>query len=399
MSLNSLKITPIEGAVCAPQGFFADGVHAGLKKNEQKDVAFIYADTVCDVAAVYTTNKMLAAPLQHAKAKGAIRSNFVLINSKNANAMTGTQGVKDVEKVLDAITQKFPQIVSPLMSSTGVIGVFLPKEKIVNAALGFDLTQKNGMQAAQAIMTTDRFSKTIAYEVTTPHGEVFRIGAMAKGAGMINPAMATMLCYVTTDIDVPHTALQEILSRVNTHTFNAASVDGDTSTNDTVFLFANKKSSCSDVGAFETALKSVMTFLAKEMVRDGEGATKVVTYNVIGAQSNEDAQKVAKTLSNSLLIKTAFFGEDPNWGRIAMGVGASGVACSESTLSIAYNDLVLVQNGQNLFNDAMEKEAVKILKLDSFEVNVNLGIGTGTFTAYGCDLGHEYVTINADYRT
>lgn len=394
-----LKLKPIEGAVCAVEGFYADGISGGLKADGAKDIAFIYADTVCDVAALYTSNKMLAAPLQHAKAKGAIKSNFVLINAKNANAMTGTQGLKDVDTILESIQNKFSDITSPLMSSTGVIGVHLPKEKIIDAALSFDLTKREGMAAAEAIMTTDRFSKTIAFEVETEEGETFRIGAMAKGAGMINPAMATMLCYITTDIAIEQSALQTILERVNHFSFNAASVDGDTSTNDTVFLMSNAKSGCTDRFAFEVALSKVMTFLAKEMVRDGEGATKLITYNVIGAANDDEAMKVAKNLSNSLLIKTAFYGQDPNWGRIAMSVGASGVHCQEATLTIAYDDILLLEAGENLFNDAVEEAAVAVLKQDAFSVNVDLGIGDGRFTSYGCDLGYEYVKINADYRT
>lgn len=394
-----LKLKPIEGAVCAVEGFNADGISGGLKADGAKDIAFIYADTVCDVAALYTSNKMLAAPLQHAKAKGAIKSNFVLINAKNANAMTGTQGLKDVDTILESIQNKFSDITSPLMSSTGVIGVHLPKEKIIDAALSFDLTKREGMAAAEAIMTTDRFSKTIAFEVETEEGETFRIGAMAKGAGMINPAMATMLCYITTDIAIEQSALQTILERVNHFSFNAASVDGDTSTNDTVFLMSNAKSGCTDRFAFEVALSKVMTFLAKEMVRDGEGATKLITYNVIGAANDDEAMKVAKNLSNSLLIKTAFYGQDPNWGRIAMSVGASGVHCQEATLTIAYDDILLLEAGENLFNDAVEEAAVAVLKQDAFSVNVDLGIGDGRFTSYGCDLGYEYVKINADYRT
>ncbi len=392
------KFTPLENAVCAVEGFYANGIAAGLKKNNAKDLAFVYSDTVCDVAAVYTSNKMLAAPLQHAKAKGTIQSNFILINSKNANAMTGTRGVKDIDAIFSSLLMKFP-LVSPLMSSTGVIGVHLPTEKIINAALTFDLSTRDGVAASQAIMTTDAFSKTIAYEVTTTSGESFRIGAMAKGAGMINPAMATMLCFITTDINLPQVMVQAVLDKVNKVSFNAASVDGDTSTNDTVFIMNNKKSNCEDTEAFEEALTKVMTFLAKEMVRDGEGATKLITYNVTGAANDKEAEIAAKSLSNSLLIKTAFNGEDPNWGRIAMSVGACGIECHESTLTIAYEDIVLVDKGENLFNDEMEKECARVLCKDAFEVNVDIGVGEGKFTAYGCDLGHEYVTINADYRT
>lgn len=394
-----LKLKPIDGGVCATPGFYADGIAAGLKGGDKKDLAFIYADTICDVAAVYTSNKMLAAPLRHAKAKGKIKSNFILVNSKNANAMTGEKGIKDIETIFASVQQKFPQIVSPLMSSTGVIGVHLPTQKIIDAALTFDLDKREGNSAAQAIMTTDRFSKQIAFEVETEDGERFTIGAMAKGAGMINPAMATMLCFITTDVKIEQGKLQTILERVNTQSFNAASVDGDTSTNDTVFVMTNQKAECNNLFAFEVALNKVMTFLAKEMVRDGEGATKLITYNVIGAESDKDAETVAKALSNSLLIKTAFYGEDPNWGRIAMSVGASGVNCHEGTLTIAYDDVLLVENGENLFNDAVEAAANEVLKKESFSVNVDLGVGEGRFTAYGCDLGYEYVKINADYRT
>lgn len=392
------KLIPLENAVCAVDGFYADGVIAGLKGGDKKDVAFIYSQSPCDIAAIYTSNKMLAAPLQHAKAKGQTQSNFILINSKNANAMTGKRGLEDIETIFKTLESKF-NLVSPLMSSTGVIGVHLPVDKICEAALAFDLSKRDGVAASQAIMTTDAFSKTIAFEVQTTSGESFKIGAMAKGAGMINPAMATMLCFITTDINLPAVIVQAILERVNKKSFNAMSVDGDTSTNDTVFIMNNKKSNCSDESAFELALDKVMTFLAKEMVRDGEGATKLITYNVTGAYDDKEAEAVAKALSNSLLIKTAFNGEDPNWGRIAMSVGAAGVDCHESTLTIAYEDIVLVDKGENLFNDEMETKCASVLHKDAFAVNVDLGVADGKFTAFGCDLGHEYVTINADYRT
>jgi len=277
--------------------------------------------------------------------------------------------------------------------------VRLPKEKIIEGTRKFDLSVKNPHAAAQAIMTTDRFSKEIAVDVELEDGKVFSIGAMAKGAGMINPAMATMLCYITTDAQINYITMQEILERVNAKTFNAASVDGDTSTNDTVFLMSNARAVCHDDDAFEEALFMVMDFLAKELVRDGEGATKLVTYHVSGAYSNAEAQRVAKTLSNSLLIKTALFGEDPNWGRIAMSVGASGALCEEEKLTISYENVVLFKQGENLFDEAVEAAASEIMRRDEFTINVDLGIGGGSFRAYGCDLGNEYIKINADYRT
>jgi len=391
------KITSNSEGVCAPLGFYADGISAGLKADGAKDMAFIYSDMPCVLASVLTTNKMAAAPILHAK--GVKQTNFVMINSKNANAMTGSLGMVDLEEILDVVKQEKSGLIKPLMSSTGVIGVRLPKEKIIEGTRKFDLSVKNPHAAAEAIMTTDSFSKEIAVDVELEDGKTFTIGAMAKGAGMINPAMATMLCYITTDAQINYITMQEILERVNAKTFNAASVDGDTSTNDTVFLMSNKRAVCHDDDAFEEALFIVMDFLAKELVRDGEGATKVVTYHVTGAYSNTEAEKVAKTLSNSLLIKTALFGEDPNWGRIAMSVGASGAVCEESKLSISYEDVVLFKQGENLFDDKVEAAASEVMKRDEFTINVDLGLGGGTFRAYGCDLGNEYIKINADYRT
>lgn len=391
------ELKKIDGAVCAPKGFYANGVHAGLKAKGAKDVAFVYSEVLCDVASVFTTNKMAAAPITFAKT--VHQSNFILINAKNANAMTGRHGLEDIRDILEQVQTKHPQISAPLMSSTGVIGVRLPKQKIIDAALAFDLTCKDDTAASEAIMTTDRFSKRIAYEVTCNDGQSFRIGAMAKGAGMINPAMATMLCFITTDAAISRKAMQPILERVNKTTFNAASVDGDTSTNDTVFVMANGASGCVDLEGFEAALKLIMAFLAKEMVRDGEGATKLVTYEISGAASDGEAEQAAKFLSNSLLVKTALYGEDPNWGRIAASIGASGVTCNEETLSIAYDDVMLYENGVNLFNAEVEVRAAAVMKQEAFTVSCNLGVGEGSFTAFGCDLGYEYVKINADYRT
>ncbi|MEA1919842.1 MAG: bifunctional glutamate N-acetyltransferase/amino-acid acetyltransferase ArgJ [Campylobacterota bacterium] len=387
----------IDGGVCTPLGFYADGVSAGLKGGEAKDVAFIYSQNLCDVSAVFTTNKMAAAPITHARTIS--ESNFILINAKNANAMTGKEGLEDIHDILKTLSTKHKNLINPLMSSTGVIGVRLPKEKILNAALSFDLTCKDDSAAAEAIMTTDRFSKSIAYELTCKDAKTFRMGAMAKGAGMINPAMATMLCFITTDAKISKDLMQPILDRVNQKTFNAASVDGDTSTNDTVFILANGESDCIDLELFEQALEATMEFLAKEMVRDGEGATKLVTYEMRGAKDDAEAEVAAKSLSNSLLVKTALYGEDPNWGRIAASIGASGVTCNEATLSIAYDDVKLYEKGVNLFNADLEAAASKVMKQDAFTVFCDLGVGEGTFRAYGCDLGYEYVKINADYRT
>ncbi|MCX6077126.1 MAG: bifunctional glutamate N-acetyltransferase/amino-acid acetyltransferase ArgJ [Campylobacterales bacterium] len=393
------NIIQVDGGVCAAEGFFADGVSAGLKKNNAKDMAFIYSEDKCKIASVFTTNKMCAAPIKHFRAKGKFKTNFVLINSRNANAMTGKAGVEDIDEVLEALAHTFQAVKNPVMSSTGVIGVRLPKKKIIDAIPLFDLTVKEPMNAASAIMTTDTFSKSIAFKAQLEDGSSFSIGAMAKGAGMINPAMATMLCFITTDAKVKRSVMQEILNEVTQTTFNAISVDGDTSTNDTVMLLANEKSGAFEREAFTEALFKVMHFLALEMVRDGEGATKVVTYNVTGARDDKEAEIVAKALSDSLLVKTALFGEDPNWGRIASTVGASGVEAYEENLSISFNALCVYNRGELLFNEAMEEKAAAIMKLPAFSISCDLGVADGKFTAYGCDLGYEYVKINADYRT
>lgn len=393
------NLVELDTGVCASDGFFADGVSAGLKANSKKDMAFIYSDTPCKIASVFTTNKMTAAPIRHFKAKGEFETNFVLINSKNANAMTGKAGILDIDEVLSSIKFPHAMITNPVMSSTGVIGVRLPREKIISGAKLFDLTHRNPHAAATAIMTTDSFSKEIAYKVELEDGSCFNIGAMAKGAGMINPAMATMLCFITTDAKVSKKEMQEILDELTVTTFNAASVDGDTSTNDTIMLMSNAKSEAYNKEAFKDALHKIMLFLACEMVRDGEGATKLVTYNVTGAKDNKEAEVVAKALSNSLLVKTALYGEDPNWGRIASTVGASGVEADEETLSISFDELCVYEKGKLLFDDAMEVEAAKVMKKDRFTISCDLGISDGEFTSFGCDLGYEYIKINADYRT
>lgn len=390
---------PMDNGVCTANGFFADGISIGLKKEGAKDVAFIYSDTPCINASVFTTNKMTAAPIRHFRQKGEFQGNFVVINSKNANAMTGSAGISDIDEVLDALQAKFPQIQHPVMSSTGVIGVRLPKAKIIEGALNFDLSHREGINASEAIMTTDTFAKRIAFEVRLADGSSFRLGAMAKGAGMINPAMATMLCFITTDALVDKATLQGILDGCVHTTFNAASVDGDTSTNDTVLIMANGKSGTFHHGAFAEALETIMLFLAKEMVRDGEGATKLVTYRVSGAANDYEAEVCAKALSNSLLVKTALFGQDPNWGRIASTVGASGIACDEATLSIWFDEVCVYQKGELLFDEKLEPIAAAVMQKSAFTIHCDIGIGNGEFVAYGCDLGHEYVKINADYRT
>ncbi|MDD5371970.1 MAG: bifunctional glutamate N-acetyltransferase/amino-acid acetyltransferase ArgJ [Sulfurimonas sp.] len=385
-----------QGGVCLSDGFFASGVHAGLKKEGALDMAFIYSEDECEVASVFTTNKMAAAPIRHFRAMGDVKTNFIVINSKNANAMTGQAGIDDIKEVLSTCDAS---VKNPIMSSTGVIGVRLPKAKIIDGMKLFDLTKRDSASASKAIMTTDTFAKEIAFKVMLDNGNSFHIGAIAKGAGMINPAMATMLCFITTDAKVGKNGMQEVLDEVVKTTFNAISVDGDTSTNDTVFVLANGRSGAYDKEAFKEALFKVMHFLALEMVRDGEGATKLVTYKVTGAKDDREAEIAAKALSDSLLVKTALFGEDPNWGRIASTIGASGVEAYEEKLKISFDNLCVYDSGTIYFDAEMEKKCAVIMQHQKFTISCDLGIGEGSFKAYGCDLGHEYVKINADYRT
>ncbi len=390
-------IMPIKGFIDDIDGFYCDGIHAGLKPNGNNDLGFIYTKEACNVKAVFTKNKFQAAPLKHFQNYGEnFQTNFVLINSKNANAMTGSKGLEDIDNIFSQLDF---ELINPIMSSTGVIGNRLPIEKIVNGTKSFDLNAKNGENLSRAIMTTDAYPKTCLYEVKLEDGSSFKIGAVAKGAGMINPNLATMLCFVCTDANVPFEDMQESLLTNSQTTFNAISVDGDTSTNDTVMLLANAKSNSYNKEAFFEALRLVMHDMAMLMVADGEGAKKVAAFEVINAANNEEAEIAAKALSNSLLVKTALFGEDPNFGRIASTIGASQITCDEEKLVISYNDVIVFNKGEITFTPEVEEKAGQVLQNDKYKVICDLGLGEGTFTAYGCDLGYEYVKINADYRT
>ncbi len=390
-------ILPIKGYIDQIDGFFCDGIHAGLKANNALDLGFIYSDTLCEVEAIFTENNFQAAPLKHyLMYEKDFKTNFVLINSKNANALTGKKGIENINTVFSSLPF---ELTNPIMSSTGVIANHLPVEKIVNGAKTFNLSAKNGENLSKAIMTTDAYAKTSMYEVKLEDGTLFKIGAVAKGAGMINPNLATMLCFICTDAAVPKEHMKEALKLNSQTTFNAISVDGDTSTNDTVLLLTNRKSNAYNKEAFFEALRMVMHDMAMLMVADGEGAKKAVAFEVKNAATYEEAQKAAKALSNSLLVKTALFGEDPNFGRIASTIGASRVTCDENNLIISYNDVIVYKEGEIFFDKEQEAKAASVLQNDKFKIICDLGAGTYNFTAYGCDLGYKYVEINADYRT
>jgi len=401
------KILPLEKGLENVQGFFCDATNVGMRTNPANsglsnidgDVAFIRSEVPCDISAVFTSNTFQAAPLKHfQKYPKDFKTDFILINAKNANAMTGEQGIKDIDTIMLTLSSKI-DVLNPVMSSTGVIGYRLAIDKITSAFDTFDFSASHSHKTARAIMTTDSFKKELAYKVELDNGESFNIAAICKGAGMINPAMATMLCFIITDANIPKNDMDELLKVSTENSFNRISVDGDTSTNDTVMLLSNKQSAAYDKNAFREALSKIMFELAMMILKDGEGANKLVAFEVKGAKNEAEAKKASRALSNSLLVKTALFGEDPNWGRIASTIGASGIACNDSKLIIHYDDLLIYSNEFRELDKVREKKAYAIMKQDSFKVTCDIGLGDGEYTSYGCDLSYEYVKINAEYRT
>ncbi len=401
------KLIPLENGLENVEGFFCGATNVGMRKKPVNsdsseldgDVAFIRSEQPCDISAVFTSNTFQAAPIKHfQKYPKGFQTNFVLINAKNANAMTGDKGIEDIESIMSILSTK-EKVLNPVMSSTGVIGYRLPIDKITSAFDTLDFNASNSHQAARAIMTTDSFKKELAYQVELEDGNTFNIAAICKGAGMINPAMATMLCFVITDANIPKADMDELLTEATEGSFNRISVDGDTSTNDTVMLLANKQSSHYNKEAFAEALNKIMFELAMLILKDGEGANKLVAFEVKGAKSEEDAKRASMALSNSLLVKTALFGEDPNWGRIASTIGASGIACDDETLTIHYDDLLIYSSEFRELDKVREEKAYKVMKQERFKVTCDIGLGDASYTSYGCDLSYEYVKINAEYRT
>jgi glutamate N-acetyltransferase/amino-acid N-acetyltransferase len=402
--MSKFTITALNNGLENVQGFFCGATNVGMRINTESsnvdgDVAFIKSELPCDISAVFTSNTFQAAPIKHFKKYPKdFKTDFILINAKNANAMTGDKGIEDIDKIMSILSTK-TDVLNPVMSSTGVIGYRLPIDKITSAFDKFDFTVSNSNETAKAIMTTDSFKKELAYRVELENGESFNIAAICKGAGMINPAMATMLCFIITDADIPKSDMDQILKASTESSFNRISVDGDTSTNDTVMLLSNKKSTNYDKTAFKETLSKIMFELAMMILKDGEGANKLVAFEVKGALDEEEAKKASMALSNSLLVKTALFGEDPNWGRIASTIGASGISCDDSKLIIHYDDLLIYSNEFRELDKEREEKAYKIMKQESFKVTCDIGLGEAKYTSYGCDLSYEYVKINAEYRT
>jgi glutamate N-acetyltransferase/amino-acid N-acetyltransferase len=408
MSVSALQaLEMISGGVTTPRGFQAAGISAGIKAREGAlDLAVVVSDRPAAAAGVFTLNRAQAAPVivsrEHLARSGAV-ARAIVVNSGCANACTGDQGV-EVARLMAGETAQLagcaPEQV--LVASTGVIGVALDPEKIRRGLpLAFQaLGRDQGGRAAQAIMTTDPFPKEAAGRLSIGGKEV-AIGGMAKGSGMIEPMMATMLGFVTTDAAVPLPLLDRALREAVDDTFNAITVDGECSTNDCVFVLANGASGAAvgdaDYDTFAHALRAVCLRLALGIVRGGEGATKLLTINVTGARTPEEARRAAKAIANSPLVKTAVHGGDPNWGRLIAVAGRAGVAFELSRAAVVIGTTTLFENGRP--HDEKAAEAAAYLKHNEILISVDLGAGSAASTVWTCDLSAEYVRINAEYRT
>jgi glutamate N-acetyltransferase/amino-acid N-acetyltransferase len=396
----------IDGGVTAPKGFKAAGVRCGIKQ-KGLDLAMVYSETECSVAAVFTTNAFKAASvLLNQERLPSGRARAVVANSGNANACTGERGMRDARRTSELAGELLGVPADQvLVASTGIIGVPLPMEKIeagVRQAVG-ELSDSGGGSASLAIMTTDTRPKTAAREIEI-NGKPVRIGGMCKGAGMICPNMATMLCFITTDTAVEPAVLQKCLSSNVERSFNCLTIDGDMSTNDSVIMLANGASGCGTITegssayeAFDKALGEVCLDLAREIARDGEGATKFVEVRVTGAATYKDAKAAAMTIANSPLVKTAIFGEDPNWGRVLCAAGRSGAKIEPEMASLYFGDVKIVDRGEPLRIEA--ETARRPMLANELVITLDLGIGKESASVLTCDFSYDYVKINAEYHT
>ncbi len=386
--------TRIRGSVTAPQGFRAAGVAAGIKSNGKKDVALIVSDTPATAAATFTTNQVKAAPvklsMEHVKSGKACA---IVANSGNANACT-SDGPIHARAMACAVARRLGCAENHvLVCSTGRIGLNLPIVKVeggIKQCLAA-LSPHGGASAAQAIMTTDTFPKEVAVQFKAA-GKTFRIGGIAKGAGMIQPNMATMLSFITTDAAIPRAALQRALTRAVNQSFNRITVDGDTSTNDTVIILANGAAGKPPLAKFQAALDFVCLELAKMIVRDGEGVSKFVTINVHGAATERDAEIATRAVANSVLVKTSWCGGDPNWGRILDALGYSRARVDADIVDIAYEGLPAVRGGMPARTPIAKLK--KIVAKPTFSIDIHLHLGRGRCTMHTCDLTEKYVELN-----
>lgn len=406
MSLSKI----VKGGVCSAKGFRAAGVAAEIKYKGRNDVALIVADEPCAAAAVFTTNKVAAAPVLYDReiVRGG-KVQAILANSGCANACTGEQGMKDAK--LSALVTAGELGIDPrhvLVASTGVIGRRIPMDrlmagmKLAKSALG--TTYEHGLAAEKAVMTTDTKPKQACAKVAIG-GKTVTVGGMSKGSGMIEPNMATMLGFITTDAAISPAMLRRALGLAINKSFNRVVVDGDESTNDSVFLLASGKAgnatitkAGADFDAFLDALYAVCISLAKQMATDGEGATKFVTVTVRGAKTERDAERAARAVAKSPLSKTSWFGRDPNWGRVLAAVGYSGADVVDMKAEVFYDGVWAFRFGKIADEKQLAKLA-KVLKKDAFEVIVDLHLGDHESSIYTCDFSLDYVHINADYTT
>ena len=389
------------GEITRPKGFLATGVRAGIK-NEGEDMALIYSEVPASAAGVFTKNVVKAAPvlLDRDRAPSSA-ARAIIVNSGNANACTGEQGMQDA-RAMAAETARLLNLREEdvLVASTGVIGQRLPMDKI-NAGIAEavqSLSRDGGEIAARAIMTTDTRPKETSVHFNMGGAEI-TIAGMAKGAGMICPNMATMLAFITTDAAITPEMLQKSLSKSVETSFNCLTVDGDSSTNDSVIMLANGMAGNAsvDVDVFQSALDSVNMSLAKQIAADGEGATKFIEIAVEGAGSYEDCRQIAKTIANSALVKTAMFGCDPNWGRILAAAGRAGVDFDPKAVSLSLGDIALVEGGEPI--RFSEEDAHEYLHGHDIIVHLRVGNEDCDATVWTCDFSYDYVRINAEYHT
>jgi glutamate N-acetyltransferase/amino-acid N-acetyltransferase len=387
-----------------PRGFRSVGVYCGIKKPGLLDLALIVSETESSVAGMFTTNRACAAPvLWSRQVVAGGRARAIVANSGNANCLTGEQGMRDAQRMAELVAKRLEcpptQVV---VASTGVIGVPLPMTAIEKGiAQAFErLTDGDDRTTADAILTTDSASKRASLEIDTPAGTV-RIGAIAKGAGMIAPKMATMLAFITTDAAIDPADLQACLARVVNKTFNCITVDGDTSTNDMVIALANGASGVQLTGdalqPFEQGLYQVCEYLAKRIVKDGEGASRIFEVRVSGAADADAARRIARTIAESQLVKTAIHGGDPNWGRIIAAAGRAGAPIDVNRARLYLQGTLVFENGQPTEYD--ERALVEAMQTDEVSVVLALGDGDGEAHFWSSDLTAEYVKINAQYRT
>ncbi len=405
-----LHISPL-----APEGFpdigVIDGVRfssaaAGVKYKGRTDVMLAQLSAGSTIAGVFTSSATRSAPVLDCQEKLGLISDegaAIIVNSGNSNAFTGKIGTDAMKAVVNGVADKLSLSPERVFSaSTGVIGEPLPADRIINKLddLVQDLSENGIEDAARAIMTTDTYAKGAVAEVQIG-AKTVKIAGIAKGSGMIAPDMATMLVYLFTDAQVPQEDLQTLLSEVNKYTFNAITVDSDTSTSDTVLLAATGGSKVvvtKDTTEFKAGLHSVMRDLAHQVVRDGEGASKFVEIEVIGAQNERDAKTHAFAIANSPLVKTALAGSDPNWGRIVMAIGKSGALADRDRIKIWFGDILVATDGF-VAPSYTENDGATYMQKAELRIRVDIGLGSGCFTAWTCDLTHQYVSINADYRS